>query len=145
MAEIEYAFLADAAQIQPGQKFNVLGGGVSRLTGPGVPFVHPHLALVVGLRLTAAERAREHDLGFVLAGPDGAEVTTANGRVVAHGIVEPGDIILNIAVDLWNLTFRVLGEHALRITVDGTERKRLPLSVGQAPAQAAGPEQRYLA
>jgi hypothetical protein len=26
MPEIEYAFLADAAEVQPGQKFHVLGG-----------------------------------------------------------------------------------------------------------------------
>ena len=28
MPDIEYAFLADAAETQPGQKFHVLGGGV---------------------------------------------------------------------------------------------------------------------
>jgi hypothetical protein len=46
-------------------------------------------------------------------------------------------------VDLWNLNLRVVGEHAVRISVDGTERKRLPLIV--AVARDAAPEQRYLA
>jgi hypothetical protein len=143
MANVEYAFLADAAQIQPGQKFSVLGGGISRLAGQAVPFVHPHLALVVGLRLGPAERNREHELGFRLTDPEGADVATAGGKIVAHGPADPSDVVLNIAVDLWNLNLRVLGEHVVRIAVDGTERKRLPLTV--AVARENAPEQRYLA
>jgi hypothetical protein len=146
MPEIEYAFLADAAEVQPGQKFHVLGGGVSRLNGPSIPFVHPHLSLVVGLRLTSVERNREHELGFVMTGPDGSEVASASGKVVAHGPADPNDIVLNIAVDLWNLNLRAPGEHAVRIMIDGSERKRLPLFVTQSrEGTPSAPEQRYLA
>jgi hypothetical protein len=144
MPEVEYAFLADAADVQPGQKFHVLGGGVSRLSGQSIPFVHPHLSLVVGLRLTSIERNKEHELGFTLTAPDGSEVSTATGRVVARGPADPSDIILNIAVDLWNLNFKVAGDHAVRITIDGSERKRLPLLVAVQPRESS-PEQRYLA
>jgi hypothetical protein len=41
MPEIEYAFLADAAETQPGQKFHVLGGGVSRIGAPRFPVRSP--------------------------------------------------------------------------------------------------------
>ena len=78
MPDIEYAFLADYAQVQPGSKFHILGGGISRLAGPSFPFVHPHLSIVVGLRLTSTERTREHDLGFVVTAPDGADVASAD-------------------------------------------------------------------
>ena len=37
MPEIDYAFLADAAETQPGQKFHVLGGGITRIGGRNVP------------------------------------------------------------------------------------------------------------
>ena len=50
MPEIDFAFLADAAETQPGHKFNVLGGGITRIGGRTFPLRHPHLALVVGLR-----------------------------------------------------------------------------------------------
>jgi hypothetical protein len=143
MPEVEYAFLADAAEAQPGQKFSVLGGGVSRLSGPNLPFTHPHLSLVVGLRLTAAERNREHELGFVITAPDGSTVAESTGRVVAHGPAEPADVIVTLAVDLWNLTLASAGEYAVRITIGGSERKRLPLLVGQN--RELQPEQRYLA
>jgi hypothetical protein len=145
MPDIEYAFLADAAEVQPGSKFHVLGGGVTRLSGPAFPFVHPHLALVLGLRLTAAERTREHDLGFVVTAPDGAQVTNASGRVISHGPSDAGDVVVAIAIDLWNMTLRMAGEHVVRITIDGTERKRLPLVVvGSRDANAPEPT-RYLA
>jgi hypothetical protein len=143
MPEIEYAFLADAAEVQPGQKFHVLGGGVTRLSGPSIPFQHPHLSLVVGLRLTTSERNREHNLEFILTGPDGAPVSTSSGRVVAHGPTEPNDVILTLSVDLWNLTFPAPGDYAVRILVGGSERKRLTLTVTQAREPV--PEQRYLA
>ena len=143
MPEIEYAFLADAAEVQPGQKFHVLGGGVSRLSGPTIPFQHPHLSLVVGLRLSSTERNREHDLEFVVTAPDGTRVTSSTGRVVAHGPQDPNDVILTLAVDLWNLTLASTGEYAVRILMGGSERKRLSLLVTQT--RDAAPEQRYLA
>ena len=143
MPEIEYAFLADAAEVQPGQKFHVLGGGVTRVSGPALPLRHPHLSLVVGLRLTTVERNREHDLAFVVTAPDGAEVTSSSGKVVTHGPAEPSDVVLTIAIDLWNLTLPVAGEYSVRVLVDGSERKRIPLQVTQA--REAIPEQRYLA
>ena len=143
MPEIEYAFLADAAEVQPGQKFHVLGGGISRLSGPTLPFQHPHVSLVVGLKLTAAERNREHELGFLVTAPNGDQVASSGGKVIAHGPPDQSDVILNLAVDLWNLTLAVAGEYSVRIMVNGNERKRLPLVVTQS--REAVPEQRYLA
>jgi hypothetical protein len=143
MPEIEYAFLADAAQVQPGQKFHVIGGGVSRITGPALPFVHPHLSLVVGLRVTPNERNREHDLGFALVAPDGTQVANAAGKVVAGGPPQQEDVVLTIAIDLWNLELRQLGDHTVRISIDGRERKRLAVTVAQIANQV--PEQKYLA
>jgi hypothetical protein len=145
MPDIEYAFLADAADVQPGSKFHVLGGGVSRLTGPSFPFVHPHMSLVVGLRLGAGERNHEYDMGFLVTGPDGAQVANATGKVVARGTGDASDTIITLAVDLWNMTLKLPGEHLVRITVDGSERKRLLLTVGQAGREVAPEPPRYLA
>jgi hypothetical protein len=145
MPDVEYAFLADAAEVQAGSKFHVLGGGVSRLSGPAFPFVHPHLALVVGIRMTAIERNREHELGFVVTAPDGAQVTNATGRVVSHGTADAGDVVLTIAIDLWNLTLKMPGEHAVHITIGGSERKRLPLMVSGNREPSPPETPRYLA
>src|SRR2546426_817007 len=60
--DIEFAFLADAADARPGQKFSVLGGGIDRIGGQTFPLQHPHISLVIGLTVTAPEMRREHEV-----------------------------------------------------------------------------------
>ncbi len=129
MPDIEYAFLADSAETQPGQKFHVLGGGVSRIGGRAFPLRHPHLALVLGLLVTAPEHDREHEVRFVLLNSDGGEVAEATGNLVARGGNDGRDTVLTFSIDFWNLTFPSPGDHSFRILVNGSERKRLPLVV----------------
>ena len=127
MPEIDFAFLADAAETSPGQKFHVLGGGITRIGGRAFPLRHPHLALVVALTVTAPETEREHELRIVLLDPDGGEVTGATGSLVARGHGDGRDAILTFSIDLWNLTFPTPGDYSFRLLVNGSERKRLPL------------------
>jgi hypothetical protein len=127
--DIDFAFLADAADARPGQKFAVLGGGVSRVGGPTFPLRHPHLALVVGMVVTAAEMNVEHELRFVLLSPDGAELSSGAARIKAAGPGDGRDTVISFAIDLWNLTFAAPGDYSFRILVGNSERKRLPLVV----------------
>jgi hypothetical protein len=127
--DIEYAFLADAAETPAGQKFHVLGGGISRIGGRSFPLRHPHIALVLGLLVTATETDREHQIRFVLLDADGGEVAGATGNLVAHGHGDGRDSILTFSIDLWNVTFPAPGDYSFRILVNGSERKRLPLLI----------------
>src|SRR5918998_51463 len=125
--DIEYAFLADAADARPGQKFHVIGGGVSRLGGPQFPLRHPHLALVCGLTVTTPELGSEHELQFVLLTPDGNQLSNATAKIMANGPHDGRDSILTFSLDLWNLSFPQPGDYSIRILVDGSERERLRL------------------
>jgi hypothetical protein len=138
MPEIDFAFLADAAETQPGHKFHVLGGGITRIGGRAFPLRHPHLALVVGLLVTAPETSREHELRIVLLDPDGHEVTGATGNLVAQSNPDGRDAILTFSIDLWNLTFPSPGDYSFRILVNGSERKRLALVLVRSTETAAG-------
>jgi hypothetical protein len=129
MAEIEYAFLADAADARPGQKFAVIGGGVTRLGGSAFPLRHPHLALVIGLAVTAEELGQEQELRFAVVTPSGDTMASAQANVVAGGQPAGHDSVLTFALDLWNLAFPIAGEYEVRIFVSGEERKSLPLTV----------------
>ena len=140
MPEIDFAFLADAAETIPGQKFHVLGGGIARIGGRRFPLRHPHLALVIGLQVTAPETEREHDIRFVLLDPDGAEVAGATGSLVARSQRDGRDATLTFSIDLWNLTFPAPGDYSFRILVNGSERKRLPLLLLAPPESASGTE-----
>jgi hypothetical protein len=139
--EIDYAFLADAAQTAPGQKFHILGGGITRVAGRTFPLRHPHIALVVGLLVTAPETERPHEVRFVLLDPDGREVAGATGSITAHGQTNGRDATLTFAIDLWNLTFPAPGDYSFRVLVNGSERKRVPFEVAQLPPEpgATGP------
>jgi hypothetical protein len=129
MPDIEFAFLADAAEARPGEKFHVLGGGVTRVASRQFPFRHPHLTLVVALSVTAPERDRQHELRFVLLDPDGRELAGAGALLQAGAPPDARDSVHTFAVDLWSVGFERPGDHSFRILVDGSERKRLPLAV----------------
>src|SRR5690349_14345754 len=88
MPEIDFAFLADAAETIPGQKFHVLGGGISRIAGVQFPLRQPHLALVVGLMVAPGEVEREHELAFAIVDPNGADVAGGTGTSVPHASAE---------------------------------------------------------
>jgi hypothetical protein len=92
---------------------------------------HPHLALVIGLGVTARELRGEHEIRFALVDDQGRELTSGSASIVAHGENDGLDSILTFAIDLWNLTFPVPGEYTFRILIDGAERKRLPLAISQ--------------
>ena len=139
MPEIDFAFLADAADARPGQKFHVIGGGVDRLAGQTFPLVHPHLALVIGLKITAPELNEEHEVRFVLLDRNGKEVTSGSANLVAQGDSDGRDSLVTFAVDLWNLSFNLPGDYSFRVLVDGSERKRLPLVVSMLGAAMAPP------
>ena len=139
MPDIEYAFLADAADARPGQKFAVIGGGVTRLGGSQFPLNHPHLALVCGLTVTTPEFNIEHDLQFVLLAPDGQQLSNATAKVVANGPPDGRDTVLTFSLDMWNLSFPAPGDYSIRILVDGSERKRLPLVVEEREMQPGQP------
>ena len=133
MPDIDFAFLADAAETVPGQKFHVLGGGVARIGGRRFPLRHPHLALVIGLQVTAPETDREHEIRFVLLDPDGGEVAGATGSLSARSQRDGRDAVLTFSIDLWNLTFP--GPGRLLVPDPG---QRLGAQAAAAPAPRAG-------
>jgi len=122
---------------------------VSRIGGPSFPLRHPHLALVVSLTVTAPELDREHELKFLLLDPDGGEVASATSQLVAHGNTEGKDTTLTFSIDLWNLQFNSPGDYTFRILVNGSERRRLSLSIVRStegtttPPLSPPPGQKY--
>jgi hypothetical protein len=139
MPDIDFAFLADAAETRPGQKFHVLGGGISRIGGRTFPLRQPHICVVVGLIVAATELGREHEIRFVLLDPDGHEIAGATGALNAQGIADGRDSNLTFSIDLWNVTFPAPGDYSIRILLNGSERKRLPLTLQAVSELGDGP------
>jgi hypothetical protein len=83
--------------------------------------------------VAVTETDRQHEIRFVLLDPDGREVASATGSLVAHGQTDARDSILTLSIDLWNLTFPAPGDYSFRVLVNGSELKRLPLVLVRLP------------
>ncbi len=68
MPKLEFAFLADSAEAEPGRKFYVLGGGVDSIGAHAFPVVHPHLALLISnFQAAGGPPGREMPMNISLA------------------------------------------------------------------------------
>jgi hypothetical protein len=47
--------------------------------------------------------------------------------VTARGTGDARDTVVTFSIDLWNVTFPSPGDYSVRLLVNGSERKRLPL------------------
>ena len=81
--------------------------------------------------VTTPELGAEHDLQFVLLTPEGKQLSNATAKILANGPTDGRDSVLTFSLDMWNLSFPAPGDYSIRIMVDGSERKRLPLVVEQ--------------
>lgn len=134
--DVEFAFLADAAQVSSDGKLYALGAGIDQIGAHAFPTVHPSLVLVLKLCLQPTECDRSHDLQIVLWDADGHPigppliVQFSASRNQDHP-TQPifSQLILNIV----NQRFVRPGEYGFYITVDGIQLKRIPLHVKELP------------
>src|SRR5438309_1582651 len=87
MPKLEFAFLADAAEAEPGRKFYVLGGGVDSIGAHAFPVVHPHLALLIRVSVHPTEAERAHILEIRLIDSDGG------ARALEPGVLDLGLVV----------------------------------------------------
>lgn len=140
MPYLDFAFLADAAEADPGRKFYVLGGGIDRIAGPAFPLMHPHMSLVMRFMVHPAESGRAHHLEVRLMDSDGGELARIEGNIEPHGAAAPGrEIGVNLVINMANTRFERPGDYSLEILMNNQHQKSLPLAVGQVPAPQAPP------
>ena len=133
MPHVEFAFLADAAEAEPGRKFYVLGGGVDSIGAPGgFPIVHPHLALLLRVLVHPAEADRPHAIEIKLMDSDGAEMAKVEGNFEASGWTQSGrEIPMSIVLNFMNTRFEHAGDYSFEILLNNQHQKSLPLHVHQ--------------
>jgi len=126
--EVEYAFLADAAQTSSDGKLYVLGGGIDRIYAKKFPIVHSSMSLVLKLKLHPTECEREHTLELELWDPDGNLVgakVSARFEAKRQERGRPGfvQLVLNVV----QATFARPGDFAFQIVIDGQHYKSVSL------------------
>jgi hypothetical protein len=134
MPKLDFAFLADAAEAEPGRKFYVLGGGVDSIGAQAFPVVHPQLALLIRLLVHPTEAERPHALEIRLTDSDGGELVKLEGSFTAGTGGPPGrEMPINISLAMANTRFERAGDYSIELLVDNQHVKSLPLRLYEVP------------
>ena len=133
--EIEFTFLADAAQASTDGKLHVLGAGIDRLLAGQFPAVHPAITLVLKLRLHAAECDRPHNLEVELWDPDGSAVgVKVEAQFSAARPLAGRPAFTQLVLNMFQLQFERPGDYAFQVLVDGQHFRSVPLLLEQQSA-----------
>ncbi len=131
--EVQLAVLADAANIAPPGKLNILGI-FDTVFVADFPAIHPSMVLALRLRLDYEDGAGEHDLEVVLTDEDGKEFMHGKARVQVPKI-PPGEAVhLNQILSFAGTAFGSQGRYCFRLLWDGTEKQRIDLRVAKGPS-----------
>jgi hypothetical protein len=134
MPKLDFAFLADAADAEPGRKFYVLGGGVDSIGAQAFPVTHPQLALLIRLLIHPTEAERPHALEIRLIDSDGGELVKLEGSFTSGTGGPPGrEMPINISLAMSNTRFERPGDYSLELLVDNQHVKSLPLRLYEVP------------
>lgn len=135
--ELDFAFLADAADVSQGKLF-VLGGAFDTIHVPGFPATHPVLAVVMRLLLGPVDLDRKHLLEILLLDADGKHIASAKGDlVVSKSPDAPAGWKQAVILPLrfFNVPFQQSGHYSIEMLMDGKMAKAIPLRVIPTPKQ----------
>jgi len=138
--QVEYAFLADAAQVDRDGKLHALGAGIDRIRSHAFPASHPYLALVVKLQLHPAECDRRHHLEVELWDPDGRRLGALGADFAAQRQADAPmrPVFAQLVFNFVNQQFPVHGDYAFHILVDGQHLKEMPLYLEELATPGPG-------
>ncbi len=132
--ELDFAFLADAADVAAGKLF-VLGGAFDTIQVQALPATHPALAVAMRLLLSPNDLDRQHSLEILLLDADARHIASAKGELTVpkssqapHGWKQA--VILPLR--FMNVPFQLAGHYSIEILVNGTMLKAIPLRVLKA-------------
>jgi len=139
MPKLDFAFLADAAEAEPGRKLYVLGGGIDSINTRTFPAVHPHMSLVLRVLIHPMETDEDHAIEIRLIDSDGGELARIDGNINARGTTTTGrDISMNMVINMVNTRFEHAGDYSIEIMIDGEHHKSVPLRLNQMQGPPPG-------
>jgi hypothetical protein len=136
--EIRIAALADAANIAPPEKLNILGV-FDTVSAANFPAVHPFMALVLRLRLDYQDGGKSHVLKVSFRDEDGTEVGRAEAKVQI-GTVPAGEFAhVNQVLNFVGIRFARPGHYYFEVFWDEQAKARVDLKVTQSAAAPMRP------
>jgi hypothetical protein len=128
--------LAPHAEFGDDGKVYVLGGDIDTVRIPTATFpatAGVPLYLIGKITFLAQESGQEHHARIELIAPDETVLESVNQRLSPPPPVAGRQTKTGFVLMFSRITFPVPGEYAIRLVLDGTEARRLPLYVEQIP------------
>jgi hypothetical protein len=133
---LDFLLLADAAEVGEAGKVSILGGGITRITPPGLPFVLPRISAVIRFVLESADFGTRHEVRLRLTEPGGKQIGSEMASLFAveqkqkaHAGEEEA---LVIVADMSLIRLEKQGQYLLELFLDQKRvaRKTLAVQVG---------------
>ena len=133
--EVDFAFLADAAEVANG-KLHLVGGAFDTIWTQQVPLRYPKLSLALRLLFSAAELDRTHKIeirirhedGKIIVSPIGGDLSISKNPNLPKGWRQGFLTVMNFS----DLTFPAFGDYSFELVVDNRNDKSIPLRIAQA-------------
>ncbi|MBI1978416.1 MAG: hypothetical protein HYS55_06645 [Candidatus Omnitrophica bacterium] len=133
--DVDFAFLADAAEVANG-KLHLVGGAFDTIWTRSTPLRYPKVSFAMRLLLSAAELDRKHRVeikimhedGKVIPPSIGGELEIKRNPNLPKGWKQGFLSVMNFV----DLTFPVFGDYSFELLVNNTSVKSIPLRIAQA-------------
>ena len=144
--QINYAFLADAAEFTSDGRLWMLGGDIDTIYTPQVPVTHAELSLVMKLSIDPIDCETEHRIQFQLLDPNNIPLVPDSGFSFTPNLSQDPDLPngYGICLGFQQVKFQQFGKHTVVIRIDGEEHRRLPLKIVQRANAASVKEAKPL-
>ena len=131
--EVDFAFLADSAQVVGG-KLYLVGGAFDTIWSPNLPVIHHGLSLPMKLLFSPGEMGKKYNLEINIIDEDGKRIATVNGslEIERNPNLPPGwkQVFLTV-MNFANLKFEKFGDYSFEIVADNFSLKSVPLRISQ--------------
>jgi hypothetical protein len=132
--EVDYAFLADSAEVINGKTY-VLGGSFDSIWAKQAPAVCPKLSFVLRIIFDASEIGRKHKVEIQIMDEDGKTIRVVGGdiEVPKHPDAPKGwRTSLLTVLNFLNLEFPTFGTYNFNVLADNFSLKSIPFRVVQS-------------
>lgn len=130
--EVKLALLADYANVTKEGKLNLLGL-FEQINAPSLPWVHPHMQLVLLLEATPAEWDSSKKVEIKLLDADGNSKLSLSSNLKIPRGQSGRNVSINSLIGINNLKFDVAGDYAFHVLIGEDDKRTIPLRVNLMP------------
>ncbi len=135
--ELDFALIADAANVSQEGKLNILGI-FDTIWAREFPVRHAAMVFVLRVKADFTDQG-SHTLEVRLLDADGEQLFRAEGPIQVPGSAPGRPVKPHVIMGLSGVSFRSPGDYSFEVMIDGHHLKSVPLYIMEAPA---APEER---